>query len=258
MKIAICDDCVMDTIYLEGLIKSSKLCPKDVDIVIFSSGEELTKSDLEFDALFIDMQMDGMDGIDTANEIRKRNSKAILSFYSGYEVGAHKVLAFRPFRYLMKDSEEKELSSNIDQILNEVLNNNQVEYINVRYQGNLVTLKLADILYISLEGKGTLIWVTDEKAKELWGADGGCQKHAQRSSCSLKEYYQQLKGCGFSYASVSYIVNIINVIKQSKNRLFLKGGKDLSLTRVKKKSYEEDVIRFWSLKAKERDGGSNG
>lgn len=114
-----------------------------MDIVIFSSGEELTNSDVEFDALFIDMQMDGMDGIDTANEIRIRNSKAILSFYSGYEVGAHKVLAFRPFRYLMKDTEEKELSSNIDQILNEVLNNNQVEYINVRYQGN-VTDSIAD------------------------------------------------------------------------------------------------------------------
>lgn len=70
MNIAICDDCMIDVIRLEKLIKASKLCPKDMEITRFISGEE------------------GMNGIDTAKKIRKCNSKAVLSFYSGYEVGA--------------------------------------------------------------------------------------------------------------------------------------------------------------------------
>lgn len=104
MKIAICDDCLEDIEYLKKLIQASKMCPANVEFAEFAefaSGEDLLSSHSNFDAIFLDMQMEGMDGKEIAREIRKRDSNVVLSFYSAFTENAHNVLDFRPLKYLL-------------------------------------------------------------------------------------------------------------------------------------------------------------
>ena len=72
MQIAICDDEKSIGLILEEKIK--KLLP-DAVIDKYLSGDELIASGCEPDILFLDIQMPGMDGMETARILRQKNEK---------------------------------------------------------------------------------------------------------------------------------------------------------------------------------------
>ena len=76
MQIAICDDEVSMVQILEEKIK--KLLP-DAVIDKYLSGDELIASGSKPDILFLDIQMPGMDGMETAKMLRDRKSTRLNS-----------------------------------------------------------------------------------------------------------------------------------------------------------------------------------
>ena len=66
MRIAICDDEKNIRELIEN--KVIKQYPQ-ADIVLFSSGEELLLSEIHIDILFLDIQMSGKNGMETAKEL---------------------------------------------------------------------------------------------------------------------------------------------------------------------------------------------
>ena len=82
MQIAICDDEVSMVQILEEKIK--KLLP-DAVIDKYLSGDELIASGSKPDILFLDIQMPGMDGMETAKVLRQDNEDMILIFVTAAE-----------------------------------------------------------------------------------------------------------------------------------------------------------------------------
>ena len=81
MRIAICDDEVSMVQILEEKIK--KLLP-DAVIDKYLSGDELIVSGSKPDILFLDIQMPGMDGMETAKVLRQDNENMILIFVNNF------------------------------------------------------------------------------------------------------------------------------------------------------------------------------
>ena len=81
MRIAICDDEVSMVQILEEKIK--KLLP-DAIIEKYLSGDELIASGSKPDILFLDIQMPGMDGMETAKVLRQDNENMILIFVNNF------------------------------------------------------------------------------------------------------------------------------------------------------------------------------
>ena len=81
MQIAICDDEVSMVQILEEKIK--KLLP-DAVIEKYLSGDELIASGSKPDILFLDIQMPGMDGMETAKVLRQDNENMILIFVNNF------------------------------------------------------------------------------------------------------------------------------------------------------------------------------
>ena len=81
INIAICDD----EKYISDKVKKLALDffhRKNVEIKIsqFGSGEELLRYNKSIDILFLDIQMDGIDGMETARKLRSQNYKGYLIF----------------------------------------------------------------------------------------------------------------------------------------------------------------------------------
>ena len=77
MRIAVCDDEKEVRSFLGSKIK--KLYP-EAEVSFFRSGEELLCSGARFDILFLDIRMDGRNGMETAAELRRKNKSTIMIF----------------------------------------------------------------------------------------------------------------------------------------------------------------------------------
>ena len=105
MQIAICDDEKSIGLILEEKIK--KLLP-DAVIEKYLSGDELIASGCEPDILFLDIQMPGMDGMETARILRQKNEKMVLIFVTAVEEYVFQAFDVAAFHYLVKPfSDEK-------------------------------------------------------------------------------------------------------------------------------------------------------
>ena len=108
--IAVCDDEVMECSRIAGKIKEILGEMKaPCTIQQFYSGRELLQSSENFDMIFLDIIMGGLDGMRTAQMVREKAYDKLLVFISAsrdYVFDAYDVEAFQ---YLLKPIEDKKL-----------------------------------------------------------------------------------------------------------------------------------------------------
>ena len=120
IRVAICDDEVVFRSYLkEQVINSFAAKGQRCTVESFSSGEQLIaqKSDIvTYDIVFLDVDMEQMSGVDTAERIRQTDQNVFIVFVTNfidYAVEGYRVNAIR---YLLKSAE------NFDELLQEAVN----------------------------------------------------------------------------------------------------------------------------------------
>ena len=99
MCIAICDD----EKNIRELI-GNKITAQypEAEIVFYPSGEELLLSDERIDILFLDIQLTGRNGMETARELRKMDKDVILVFVTAAEEYVFQAFDVGAFHYIVK------------------------------------------------------------------------------------------------------------------------------------------------------------
>ncbi len=104
MNIAICDDSMEYVNTLENYIDTMRV--KNLNHDVFYSGEALLdvyqKDVANYDAIFLDMEMEGLDGIETANFIRQMDRHVIIVFVTSHTKYMQRSFECMPFRFLTK------------------------------------------------------------------------------------------------------------------------------------------------------------
>lgn len=123
MNIAICDDDLKHINLIEDMIYdlSQKLDNFKPDIDAYLSGEELLRliDVKDFPSiLFIDVEMPGLNGIQTARELRKLSEQVLIIYVTSYETYTLESFEVRPFRYLLKPIDTKSLPELFMMLLN--------------------------------------------------------------------------------------------------------------------------------------------
>lgn len=71
MRVAIVDDQRADSAALYGLL--TEAMPMLTFVDVYDSGERFLDSSAQYDLVFLDILMEGLDGIETARRLRKRD-----------------------------------------------------------------------------------------------------------------------------------------------------------------------------------------
>lgn len=109
MKIAVCDDMNHINI-LENLIYKFKKTSVECDA--YTSGEELVYAFRDrkewYDVIFLDMEMEQINGIETANHIRELDEYVIIVFVTSHTEYMRESFKCSLFRFLVKPIDEEE------------------------------------------------------------------------------------------------------------------------------------------------------
>lgn len=243
-NIVICDDEVKVIQYLKSVIINAGVSKEQVKFYEFSSGEEFIdylEDAISCDLLILDMQMNKIDGNETAKVFRKVFPNTTLVFCSGVCLPTVKSFEATPFRYLLKAYTDDHMQSEMKTIIKEMISKKVEPFIVANNHLNIVKLKLSDILYISIAKRGSHIHICSDIIEYKF-------EGKLTSKEKVETLYNKLKDFGFAYAHNSYIVNLKYIIKISISELQLIDGTKLTISRSKEKKFREEFARMLSKK----------
>lgn len=205
MNIAICDDDKDFRAFLENSLRFY-FNEKSISLNIFQfeSGEKLLADQLLYDLVFLDVEMENINGIETGKALKKRNPRNIIfviTSYNGYLDDAFKINAFR---FLSKPLDVTRLFKALDDA-NDLIKNDIVVF-NDMNTGEDVRIYANDIIMLEIEGRKTKI--TTVNGKYL-------------SKDKLSDWKLRLNGISFVSPHSSYIVNLDYSIRHTRTELVL-------------------------------------
>ena len=118
IKIAIEDDEINQIQKIQQIVSDFFEDKKiQININAFTSGEALLSDSNSYNLIFLDIQMNGMDGIETAQRLRVKNKNAVLLYITSFENYIKKSMTIHPFAFIVKPYSDKEIYKNLEDYL---------------------------------------------------------------------------------------------------------------------------------------------
>lgn len=235
MKIAICDDEKILCEQLQNLILRRK---KDCSIDAYGSGEALLAAGRQYDIIFQDIRLEGMNGIETAKMLRERMDEAVLIFVTGMKEYVFEAFDVAAFHYLLKPVREDKFAEVFERAVMEAEKRRQrsggPEYLLIRRRNHSVKLNREEILYIESRQRKAAIH-TLQRVLETYATMNGLEKEL---------------GAQFYRCHRGYLVNLARITGYTGDTITLCNGENIYLAREK---YNEFVKRYMRYL---RDGGT--
>lgn len=238
MKIAVCED----EIEVQKMLAESiqKVCP-NAEILSYLSGEALLEADEQIDILFLDIQMPGKNGMETARALRKRDMDTILIFVTAIEEYVFQAFDVGAFHYLVKPFEQEKFAEVLRNAIKQKINKkaNETEFpkkespcLMITTDGKHLTVNLKDIVYAEVFNRKIIIHTMDGEI-EYYG--------------KMKEL-EQKAGELFYRSHRAYLVNLGYITKYNATTIWLEKGQAL----MAKQNYPEFVKRYLKYNQQER------
>lgn len=148
MRIAIVDDIAEERKLLRSRLED-RLHRSSIhaDFFEYENGEDflIAAKQQTFTVLFLDIYMNGTNGIETAKELRKFDKDSLLVFITTSTDHALEGFQVRAIHYLVKPYTADEIDLLVDEIISRIPEPDKV--IQVKVSGSDVRLRLKDIVY---------------------------------------------------------------------------------------------------------------
>lgn len=234
-RIAICDDEKQFINYLKELIsdymtQNGYTCRFDT----FGSGGEFISQGIDilnYTMVFLDINMDRMNGVETAKKIREINKDLFIVFVTAYVDYALEGYKLDVTRYLLKDNNMKNA---IDECLDTVIE--KLNYVVVKKNFNFYEAEkkivLERLLYIESRLHKLIFFVMEEELKTY------------TMYATLNEIENELKDYGFIRIHQSFLVNIKYIRNVLRYKTILSNGTELSIPKARYRQVKDAFIAY--------------
>ena len=154
---AICDD---EPVFNKEAQSELLRIRPEYRITLFSSGKELLESSLKYDIIFLDIDMPGQNGMETARMLRKKSYNGQIVFLTSHTEYMPEAFKVKAFRFLTKPLQTETLEETIRELEQELSTR---EKIIVNIFGTELLINVRDIAYIEARKKNTLLHLTDRE-----------------------------------------------------------------------------------------------
>lgn len=217
MRIAVCDDDKNYSQLLSNYVKSY-FTDKHIQLECeeYASGEDLLNSKLNFDIVFLDIEMKEISGIKVSEELNKRNKNTVIFIVTSYNSYLDDAMDLKVFRFIDKKLISPErIYTSLDKALLQI---NQGHIVIEAVDNEIVKIPKNDIMYVEVNKRKTTV-VT---------ADGRYVTYK-----ALNYFKDQLTSNDFVIPHNSFIVNLNFVKKYRRDVLTMKDDFKINISQRK-------------------------
>lgn len=241
VRIVICDD---DPHFLTSLRSDIRkiLNEHKIDAVIhvYDSAENIPEQIYwDTDIFFLDIDFKGKPytGIDIAKRIRETRQDSIIVFVTNYVEYAPEGYEVQAFRYVLKSDLSQKLEKYLLQTIDKFKAEQETVQINI--SGEIITVALADILYIESRGHLAIIHTLRPETQMV---------KSYQFYATLTSLEQKLSTQGFLRIQKSYLVNMRRIKKFQCSEAVLDNGTVLP---VSEKNYAHQKKQYLLWKGRQ-------
>ncbi len=220
IKIAIVED---DKNYAETLKRYIKRYEEESEqrfsVVHFEDGEDIIENySADYDIILMDVEMRFMDGMTTAEEIRKTDNEVVIIFITNMPQYAMKGYAVEALDYVLKPINYFAFSQRIERALSR-MTKRQKRFLNISYKGRMRKVDVSSIYYVEVQNHN-IFYHTKEGVFQ------------ERST--MREVEESLRNEPFFRCNKCYLINLecVNGFEESN---VLVGDEEVQVSRAKKK-----------------------
>lgn len=239
MNIAIVDDCRDERLSLMAFINQFyQETPVYKQLSEFSGGETFMDAWIpgRFDLVFLDIFMDGVNGIEVAEKIREADDECLLVFITNSREHAIQSYRLRVFDYLVKPLSYEAFFDSMQHCDKELRRKSR--YIEVKESRTLVKIRINDIIFTDYFNHYIQIHTKERMIRSYM--------RFEDFSPMLLCYPQFL--CCYR----NCIVNMDHILTLSKNDITMVDGEHMPITRSKRQWIHQQYTDYQFHKLKEQ------
>lgn len=229
LSIAVCEDEVIECCRMAGKIQEILKAMKVSCIVRkFYNGKELLQAPESFDVIFLDILMDDLDGMKTAQMFRERSFDKILIFVSSSQEYVYDAYEVEAFRYLLKPIDDKKLQQVLQQAILKTEKRSQ-EFIIVSRERQKKKLFLDQIYYFEIRGRRI----------DVHGTDAVFTYYEK-----IQDLEEKLQNSGFFRCHKSYLIHLKYVAGYNRQEAILENGEHISIAKRRYEPFCQAILAF--------------
>ncbi len=229
IRIAICDDEKHMSDHIRAMVSDFfRKKNREICLRTFSSGEELLSYDGQIDILFLDIQMKGMDGMETARKLRDSKFRGFLIFITVLKEMVFQSFEVQAYDYLVKPVEEKQFEKTIERLYTSMQNASEDSLLVQKgYEGRII--REEEIIFCE---------IIDRKI------------YLNLASGEVVDYYERIEnletklGSHFFRCHRSYLINLKHLKGYKNGTACMDNGKEVPVSRLRSKEFSSVVLQY--------------
>ncbi len=228
IKVAVCDDeetMVSDlkekiTCYLN--MKSRKF-----KIDTFPDAKSLLRKDAHYDIIFLDIQMEGINGMEAAKKLREAGKESFLVFVTISPEYVYDAFEVEASDYLLKPISPKRFSRTMERILH-YISDQKKHCLSIQKGPYCQFVRFEDIIYFEIINRIIYVHTQHEVLDYYY---------------KIEELEKQLDSCFFR-CHRSYLVNLRYVCSCDKGMAHLENGERIPISRLRQQEFLSAVLLY--------------
>ena len=229
IHIAICDDEKHMSDHIRAMASDFfRKKNREIRLRTFLSGEELLNDEGQIDILFLDIQMKGMDGLETARKLRAGQFRGFLIFITVLKEMVFQSFEVQAYDYLVKPVEEKQFEKTMERLFASMQNAGEDSLLVQKgYEGRIIR-----------EDEIVFCEVIDRKI------------YLNLASGEVVNYYERIEnletklGSHFFRCHRSYLINLKHLKGYKNGTACMDNGKEVPVSRLRSREFSGVVLQY--------------
>ena len=201
---------------------------REIRLRTFLSGEELLNDEGQIDILFLDIQMKGMDGLETARKLRAGQFRGFLIFITVLKEMVFQSFEVQAYDYLVKPVDEKQFGKTMERLYASMQNTSEDSLLVQKgYEGRIIR-----------EDEIVFCEVIDRKI------------YLNLVSGEVVDYYERIEnletklGSHFFRCHRSYLINLKHLKGYKNGTACMDNGKEVPVSRLRSREFSGVVLQY--------------